>query len=136
MRLWFRAAVFWTLLIMLLCWTPRAVVEKAGDETSLFKIPNFDKLVHASMFIGFSFLWLKATAHPRRVLFVILAGFALTVVTELGQLNRFVNRDARLDDGLFDMIGVFLGIAAYRLAARRIEPATPSHPAASETSAS
>jgi len=119
MRFWLRAAIGWTVMILALCWMPRSVVATAGEETRLFKIPNFDKLVHLSLFVGFAFLWLKASIGPRRYLYVFLGGLALAVGSELGQLSGFVNRDARLDDGVFDMLGVLLGFAAYRLVDRR-----------------
>lgn len=115
MRKWWYAAVGWTIVIAALCWTPRGVVNKVGDETRLFEIPNFDKLVHAGLFVGFAFLWLKAAPAPKRFLPIVLGGLALTVVTELGQLTASVNRDARFDDGVFDMLGVFLGGWIYKL---------------------
>lgn len=117
MRKWLYAALGWTVLIAALCWTPRMVVGKIGDETKLHEITNFDKFVHASLFAVFAFLWLKAAPAPKRFTPIVLGGLGLAVVTELGQLTTFVNRDARLDDGMFDMIGVFLGGACYYLIA-------------------
>ncbi|MDG3002822.1 VanZ family protein [Paludisphaera mucosa] len=127
MRLWFYAALSWTLLIMVLCWMPRAVVQKAGGETG-FRLPNLDKLVHMALFMGFAFLWLMASRNPRRLLLVAAAGLALTVITELGQLSPLVNRDAGLADGTFDMLGVVLGGLAFVWLASR-----PSHAAALAT---
>ena len=118
MRNWLYAAVGWTILIAALCWTPGGVVRTVGDETRLFKIPSFDKFVHAGLFAVFAFLWLKATPAPKRFPPILLGGLALAVVTELGQLTAFVNRDARLDDALFDMLGVLLGGWVYYRSAR------------------
>lgn len=125
MRKWFYAAMGWTVLAAALCWTPRKVVEKVGDETRLFEIPNFDKLVHMGLFVVFSFLWLKATPYPKRFGLIVLGGLALAVVTELGQATTFVNRDARLDDGVFDVLGVVLGAAAYYLLHRPVRSPAP-----------
>ena len=118
MRIWILAAIGWTLLILVLCWTPRSIVAIAGGEHS-YRIPHADKIAHAGMFAGFAFLWLGASRGRSRTTLVVLAGLALAVITELGQTSSFVNRDAGWDDGLFDMIGVALGGTFYYWAVAR-----------------
>lgn len=113
MRSWLYAAVGWTLMIAALCWTPGEVVQRVGDESNFFRLPNFDKLVHTGLFMGFAFFWLKASHPPKRFMPVMIGGLAWTAITELGQLSSYVNRDARLDDAAFDMLGVLLGGLAY-----------------------
>ncbi|WP_165250825.1 VanZ family protein [Paludisphaera soli] len=112
MRPWLYAAIGWTLLILGLCWMPKSVVTQAGGERSV-RVPHADKIAHTGLFLGLAFLWLKASPAPRRFAPVVLGGLALAVITELGQMSSFVNRDGGLDDGLFDMIGVGLGGALF-----------------------
>ncbi|AMV39565.1 VanZ family protein [Planctomyces sp. SH-PL62] len=112
MRHWLYAAIGWTLLIFVLCWMPRTIVDQAGGEGG-FMIPNLDKVAHSGLFAGFAFLWLKAAPVRKRLALVVLAGLAIAVITELGQLMPVVNREADIDDGLFDLLGIALGSIAY-----------------------
>jgi VanZ family protein len=117
-------AVLWTIVIMVLCWLPRAAIHKLEYESTWFKLPNFDKVVHAGIFVVFSLLWVRVWASPRQRLWAILGGFGLAVLTEVGQLVPAVGRDASVADGLTDCAGVLLGIAVAPLLeplARRIE---------------
>lgn len=116
MRLRFLAAMGWTILIGIACWTPRRVVEEVGEGTGFLGIPHFDKLVHLGIFAGFAFLWLAALRRPRYAA-VAMAGLAFAVITELGQLVPGVNRAANVDDGLVDVVGVLVGAVAFRYAA-------------------
>lgn len=113
MRLRFFAALGWTILIAAACWTPRRVVEEVGEETGFMGIPHFDKLVHLGIFAVFAFLWLAASRRPRYAV-VAAAGLVLAVVTELGQLVPWVNREAGVDDGVVDFVGVLAGAVAFR----------------------
>lgn len=114
MRFWRTAAYTWTLLIAVLCWMPRAVVSRAGGESG-FMIPNLDKVIHSGLFLVFAILWMKASPTPKRWIAVLAAGLVLAIVTEVGQTCPLVNRDCGLDDGLFDMLGVVVGVAIYSL---------------------
>lgn len=118
MRLRLLAAVGWTVLIVVACWAPRKVVEEAGRESGLLGIPHFDKIVHMGVFAGFAFLWLAATRRPRYAA-VAIAGLAFAVATELGQLIPWVNREAGLDDGAVDLVGILVGVVLFRYAASR-----------------
>ena len=69
---------------------------------------------------------------------VILGGFALGALSELGQLVPIVGRDAELYDLVTDCVGVLIGVAIaapveplIRLVERRLfpEPATELIPA-------
>jgi hypothetical protein len=108
-------AVVWTVVIMTLCWMPKFVVEDIEDESSWFRIPNFDKLVHCGIFVVFSILWARVWSARRRFAWVVLAGFVLAIVTELVQELPIVGRDASLYDTLTDATGVLLGIAVVPL---------------------
>ena len=116
MRLRFLAALGWTILIGIACWTPRRVVEEVGEETGFLGIPHFDKIVHLGIFAVFAFLWLAAPRRPRYAA-VAIAGLAFAVVTELGQLIPGVNREAGVDDGVVDFAGILAGAVAFRYAA-------------------
>jgi hypothetical protein len=105
------AAVIWTLVILVLCWTPSFVVHKI-EYDSFFKLPSLDKLVHGTIFIILSILWLRVASSRRAIWTIILGGFALAVISELGQLMPFVQRDATLFDMLADWAGVLIGLAA------------------------
>lgn len=113
MRYWRVAAVGWTIVIGLTCWTPRTVVSEMGRETGFLGIPHFDKIVHLGVFVLFAFLWMGALRRPRFAL-VAAAGVALAIATELGQLIPWINREAAIDDAVVDLAGVMLGLILHR----------------------
>jgi VanZ family protein len=115
-------AVSWTLVIVTLCWLPRATVHELEDDASWLLVPNFDKVVHAGIFIVFAVLWARALFSQRRLVWIALGGVGLAVVTEVGQILPVVGRDASVADALTDVIGVVVGLAL----APFIEPAARS----------
>lgn len=131
-RLRLVSAIAWTLVILILCWTPDIylpVEEEPGLLSYLLPVP-IDKLVHAGIFLVFAVLWLRALGGTRTsYVWVVLAGIALAAISELGQEVPIVHRDGSWDDGLADAIGVVLGIPAFlllerylrRLAVRKVE---------------
>jgi VanZ family protein len=121
-------AIGWTLLIVVLCWTPREHLPASEDAPSLFKLAQMDKVLHAALFAGFAFLWRRATS-PRSVVVIAVSGIALAVITELGQATALVGRDADLMDGVADTAGTALGLLAAALwESRRVRHA--DHPGA------
>lgn len=125
MRLRFIAAMGWTIVIAVLCWTPSKVVARVGEESGFLGIPHFDKIVHAGIFAVFAFLWLAAMRRPRYAA-VLWAGLALAVVTELGQMIPAVNREAGIDDAAADFLGALAGCLAYLQVARKMQAAPAS----------
>ncbi len=147
-------AVIWTLLILVLCWLPTEFVDEVESESSWFRIPNLDKVVHGGIFVVLPIVWLRLSSSPgisnhvarstsrQTIWMVILGGFAFGVLTELGQLVPIVGRDAEASDLVMDFIGVLIGVAIaplvepwIRFVERRLfrEPATelvPAEPAA------
>jgi len=111
-------AVVWTLLIMVLCWLPRSLVLEVEGESSWFKLPHLDKVVHCGIFVIFSILWLRVRSFRRPFGLVALSGFALAVLTEIVQGLPIVGRDTSVADMVTDAIGVLIGIAVAPL----IEP--------------
>jgi len=103
------AAVIWTILILVLCWLPARFVHKVEHGSWFFDVPSLDKVVHCGIFVVFSILWLRLGHSRRTILAVILGGFALGTLSELGQLIPFVNRDAELFDLVTDCVGVLIG---------------------------
>lgn len=106
---WF--AVAWTLLVFGICWTPRQVIPVAEEIPRTFLLIPLDKLVHFTLFAGFGLAWVAAT--PGRAGRVVAAGLAAATLSELGQANALVNRDAEWGDGIADVVGVVAGVAAY-----------------------
>ena len=117
----------WTFVIFVLCWVPRLYLPGEERLPKPFFVPNFDKLVHMGIFAVFAVFWLRVGQSNRRWRWVFLGGLALATITELGQMNRFVNRDGNFADGFADMMGVVVGLVAYflalRMLARPVEPA-------------
>jgi VanZ family protein len=83
-----------------------------------FLIPHLDKLIHMGIFVVFAFLWMRVGDSPRRGRWVLVAGLALAVLSELGQEVPIVNRDASLADCLADGAGVIVGLVAYEVVRR------------------
>ena len=111
-RLRLTMAILWTVVIMMLCWLPGPMVQELEHDSSWFRIPDLDKLVHAGIFVVFSILWLRVSSSPRRFAWVTLGGFALAAITELVQRLPAVGRDGSISDALTDAAGVLVGIVA------------------------
>jgi hypothetical protein len=116
----FAMATLWTLVILVLCWTPRPIVQELEEGPSWFLllIPNFDKLVHWGIFLVFSVLWLRTGTSRWRYAWVALGGLALAAITEIVQLLPAIRREASMADALTDLIGTAIGLAI----ARWVEP--------------
>jgi VanZ family protein len=115
-------ALVWTLLILALCWTPRAHLPLRETGPSLLSRTHADKVVHAGIFGLFALLWRRASG-PGSLAVIAISGVALAVITELGQETAFVGRDADIWDGLADTLGVGLGLLlAVRLERKRALP--------------
>lgn len=107
-------AWLWTSFIFVACWTPKRLIPEEEHSRQTLLIPNFDKLVHFSLFFGFALLWMGTRSI--RVRWVLAAGLLATALSELGQLVPAINRDANLADGTADMLGVGAGLLVYELA--------------------
>ena len=106
-------AVLWTIVIMMLCWLPRQMVETVEDGSELFKIVNLDKFIHSGIFVVFALLSARVWSSPRRFAWIALGGVIFAAITELGQLVPAVGRDASVPDVIADCAGVLIGIAAF-----------------------
>jgi hypothetical protein len=111
-------AIAWTVLILVLCWTPPRHLPMSEGGPSLFHLMGLDKIIHGGIFAVFALLWRKATC-PASTPIIALSGLALAVITELGQATSLVGRDADLWDGIADTAGVGVGLVVASWAARR-----------------
>jgi hypothetical protein len=104
-------SVIWTVVILFLCWLPARLVEKIEKGSPWFRVPDLDKAIHAGIFVVLAILWCRLYPSRRATGAVILGGFALGALTELGQLLPFIRRHAELYDVATDCVGVIVGVA-------------------------
>ncbi len=129
MRLRVTAAVFWTILILVLCWTPQAYLRVNEGMGSLTQRFHLDKFVHAGIFTIFSVLWLRIRPEARaKYLWVLLAGTALGAITEIVQNLPIINREGEFEDFLADFAGLLFGFPLFhwlelKLRTHRASPA-------------
>ena len=105
--------VIWTLVIGILCCMPGSMIPNEGG----FAIPNFDKLVHLSLFGGFAFLWdlylsnkISDTRRLLRLFFLVfILANAYGIGMELVQKCCVPMRDYDEADIIADMVGAGLG---------------------------
>jgi hypothetical protein len=110
MRLRVVVAVLWTIVILVLCWTPQALLPEYAGPESLTQELHLDKFVHAGIFTIFTVLWLRTRpAGKTRYLWVLLAGTALAAITEIVQNLPIINREGEFQDAMADFAGVLFG---------------------------
>ncbi len=115
MRLRVLAAVLWTVIILVLCWTPQIYIPVSEGPGSLAQQLHLDKFVHAGIFAVFSVLWLRTRPSSKTMyLWVLLAGSALAAITEIVQNIPIINREGEFEDFLADFAGLLLGFPAFR----------------------
>lgn len=77
MRLRLVLAVLWTIVILVLCWTPQTMLPVNEKPDSIVNILHLDKVIHSGIFSIFSVLWLRTqTAGKSRYVWVVLGGTA------------------------------------------------------------
>jgi hypothetical protein len=105
--------LIWTICVMIGCCLPGSMI----PNEQAFKIPNFDKLVHVTMFGGFVFLWNlyltnRSLALPRLLglffLFYML-GNIFGISMEIVQKYWIPGRDYDTYDIIADMFGAGIG---------------------------
>lgn len=105
-----RRSIAWlgTLVVVGLCLWPSAWIPR-GEDTGAGGVPHVDKLVHATLFAGCSFLWMRARGAGRPVESwawrVLTGAIALAVLTELAQSLPGILRDPDPSDALADILG-------------------------------
>ena len=114
-------AIAWTILIQVLLCLPGKTLPSGG----VFEIPQLDKMVHITLFGGFTFFWcyyfyLKGTpASKLKTIFfmVYLIASANGIILEFVQRDYIPNRSFDLADIIVDVIGssVAYGICNIKL---------------------
>jgi VanZ family protein len=112
-------ALLWTLFILTLMAIPGKMLPQ---EEKTF-IPNLDKLVHATLFGTFVFLWSiyyatrkeKNNQSDSRFVLIMIIACLYGYGTELMQKYIIPNRDYDIYDILADSIGAVLGFLIVRL---------------------
>jgi VanZ family protein len=121
MRLRVVLAVIWTIVILMLCWTPQTLLPVNEGTASLTQRLHLDKFVHAGIFTVFSVLWLRTRPTTRsRYLWVFLAGTALAAITEIVQNLPIINREGEFEDFMADFVGVLFGLALFHWMAQKL----------------
>ena len=112
----FIPAIAWGILIFVIISMPASSI----PDSSFLDIPHFDKLVHFSMFLGFTFLlcagfYLKDKKGITSIhfLFVALIGLLYGGITELFQEFFFDSRHGSFVDFIANTIGVVAGITVF-----------------------
>ena len=109
------AAVLWTIVILVLCWTPHVMLPLNEGAESLTHKLQLDKFVHAGIFAVFTVLWLRTRpAGKSMYLWVLLAGTALAAITEIVQNLPIINREGEFQDALADFAGVLFGFPLFK----------------------
>lgn len=105
--LFYWLAIGWTVAIFVACSWP--------SDTMPANVSTNDKWGHALMFLIFSALWVWSGRKPG---FVLLAGIAYGMLTEIWQGVTPFGRSFDWYDGLADAIGAVLGVGLAMLARR------------------
>src|ERR1700681_2598923 len=112
-------ARLWSVFILILMAIPGNLLPR---EEKTF-IPNLDKLVHATLFGSFVFLWSiyyatrkeKNNHSDSRFVLILIIACLYGVATELMQKYLMPNRDYDIYDIMADSIGAALGFLFVRL---------------------
>jgi hypothetical protein len=114
MRFRLLSAVLWTIVILILCWTPEIYLPVEEGPGSWLDFLPLDKVVHLGIFAIFGVLWLRALPTCSfRFLWVGLAGTALAIITEMVQNVPIINREGEVQDVVADVVGVLIGILVF-----------------------
>ncbi len=114
----FFISLIWALLIFILCAIPGGSLPKS----SIFNVPNLDKIVHAALYFPLAFFlgaefdlskknMLRIAAPLLTMLIVVLYGWLIEFLQE----TIFINRSSDIVDLLADIIGGLTGLAIYYL---------------------
>ncbi len=114
MRLRVVVAVLWTIVILVLCWTPQALLPMNERTELLTQELHLDKFVHTGIFTVFTVLWLRTQPTGKtRYLWILLAGTALAAITEVMQNLPIINRECEFEDAMADFAGVLFGFPLF-----------------------
>jgi VanZ family protein len=105
------AAIFWTLIIFILCCTPGKYVPTAH----WLELLSFDKFVHASIFFTLTFLWLLVGFKKNKLslsfmIFIIIACIGYGGLLEIMQAKVFSDRSGDWLDFIANSFGCLMGL--------------------------
>jgi VanZ family protein len=103
-------ATAWTVIILVICLTPRLLPPNTSGEVPIYVRLHFDKFIHIFLFYVYGFLWMRVGRSPYRAAWVLAGGVALAILTEWLQALPQIGRSTDLLDGLADALGVVIGI--------------------------
>ena len=106
-----RLALGWTALVFALCTLPPTSLPSAAAP-----VFGLDKAVHAALFLGVGWLWLRAA--PGRAAAVLVGGVAFGVGIELWQGALPFGRLPEAADAVADAVGLVVGMALARVRER------------------
>ena len=113
-RLRLISAVLWTLVILILCWTPEVYLPIDENPSSWKIMLHLDKVVHLGIFAVFSVLWLRALHCGRKAYLGVAAlGLVLAGLTEVVQQLPIIHREGEVQDAAADFAGVVLGFPLF-----------------------
>lgn len=103
-------AIAWTIIIFILCATPGQYI----PTTSWLELLSFDKLVHASIFLGLVFLWLivfnkRDNNSVISISLVIISCIIYGAILEIMQAKWFSNRSGDYLDFIANTFGCLCG---------------------------
>ena len=118
LRKLFFISVIWAVVILILC----AIPGGSFPRYPIFKIPNFDKIVHGCLYFPLAFfLGAEFDLSKKRILTIMGPLITMLVVAfyggliEILQETIFLNRSGEWLDFLSDIIGGLTGLAVYYL---------------------
>ena len=115
-----RHALLWSLAVLAACSVPGSGI----PEVSFLPLSH-DKWIHAAMFAGIGWLWLRAA--PDRLWTIALGGVAFGLGIEVWQTALPIGRTADPLDALADIVGLGVGLwAGVRAQHRPSHTANPS----------
>lgn len=96
-------ALLWSLFVLAVCSIP-------GDDipSTDFLPLSHDKWVHAGLFFGVGWLWLRAV--PRKLWVIAAGGVAFGIGIEIWQMLLPIGRSAELLDAVADAVGLAAGL--------------------------
>jgi VanZ family protein len=103
----------WLLFMSYMLFTPGSTIPKSG----IFEIPNFDKVIHFSMFTIFTFLWLNDSKNNSFIIIfsILVISICFAALSEIIQYAYIPGRSGNILDFLSDLSGLITALLFYYL---------------------
>jgi VanZ family protein len=108
----------WLLFMSYMLFTPGSTIPKSG----IFEIPNFDKVIHFSMFTIFTFLWLNDSKNNSFIIIfsILVISICFAALSEIIQYAYIPGRSGNILDFLSDLSGLITALLFYYLIWKKI----------------